>query len=804
MNKQSSNKQSSDKQSSDKQSSNKQSSDKQSSDKQSSNKQSSKNYIEYNKFYKNNFLSVDTEYTKLVEYFKNFNVLPNSYERRLVYTYLAYYVNFDTVNTITSIFKAKLLNQNNNITSFDIIFGFGFYDIQMNSKFNNIISKNRDLSKNIIPKFIMINGGYDSKDGEYRSGLITYQSLYLLQSPVLEKYRLNELLMDIKIYIKERLHERKICLYEDFFYPNEKIQMSVNYTNSHDNIDSIYIYFACAWFKFFNDKKLNIIPNHLNKIYIDLFTKNKKHEQEDDIFFNKLCKKYSEKTFVIFRYLLNNFLNYYIDKADSIDNILHYNIKYGQKLIPLSVSEATHPFSLLKKPWREYLISLNLSDYVLNNVTPGFAITNTWFYVKNTRKGLFDNDIQYDKLERSEIAEQISILLRRAHQYSSDNEYNKYTKSNKNFIKSVVSNKFKTLSEKINDPIMYVNDEILMSNVALNIISEYVGRTFFDMVTLSQSSIYYKKLLGNPFENFQTHYFQKYIFEICYNLLCLNQKAGIIHGDLHLNNVTGKPYKYNTKLGKCNVLYIIDSDNYYVMPNNTYTICIIDFSRSIITPEKINLYKDSSLPNSFNIYNNLEKIQKDQVERLIYIYNNYANNSTNIDELRFIFSTKFKAVFKLLTVVDIYGFTEKLIKLFSIYNNKINKNCITLLNNINNDCKIFLFEYMNKLILNNDFSDTILKMDYPLKTIIRKNFSIFLLSKNSDITVDINDIFNINNPLKYSTNILEKFAPFMIKGATEKTLFKCKNLRNDYEKQKKKNMTIVNLIANRQSFKNII
>lgn len=765
-----------------------------------------KAYDEYMKFYKDNFLKVDDEYVNLKNYLKNYNITPNSYERRLIYIYLAYYFNFDTVNTITSIFKIKSLiskTKDDKDTTVDTIFGFGFYDIRKNEKYHNIRTKLYNTDKNIIPKFIIINGGYDSRDGEYRNGLITHQSIDLIQSPVFEKYHLSELLYDIKNYIKQKLYIRGMGVYEDFFYPSEDVQMSVNYKDSYENIERVYIYFSFAWFKFFNDKKLDIIPNHLNKKYIELFTNNETFMKEDESFFNSLCNKYSKKSFIIFRYTLNNFINFHFKKDDQIEIILQYNIKYGQKLIPLSISEVSNPFSIIKKPWREYLISLRLSDYVLNNVSPGFAITNTWFYIKNSRKGLFDNEIQYDKLERSEIVEQISILLKRAQKYASENEYNKYTKSNKKIIKSFVVNKFKTLAEKINDPIVYANDEILMSNVALNIISEYVGRTFYDMVILSQKSLYYNELLGNPFGNFENNYFKKYMFEICYNILCLNQKGGIIHGDLHLNNVTGKPSKYNVDYTNLKTLYIIDNENYYLMPNNNYNICIIDFSRSVISPDKINLYIDESLPKSFNSYNNLEKIQKDQIERLINIYTNYTNSSTNIDELRFVFSTKFEAVFKLLTVVDIYGFTKKLATMFSMKNVKTNNKCITFINTINSDCKIFLYEYMNKLILDNNFSSEILEMDYPLKSIIQKNFMSFRLSKSDHIKYDISDIFNMGNELKYSSNILEKYAPFMTLSASEKTLNECISLRKDYEKLKKDNMSMINFIANRQYHKKI-
>ena len=239
------------------------------------------------------------------------------------------------------------------------------------------------------------------------------------------------------------------------------------------------------------------------------------------------------------------------------------------------------------------------------------------------------------------------------------------------------------------------------------------------------------------------------------------------------------------------------------MPNNNYHICIIDFSRSIITPEKLNLYKDTSLPKSFDSYNNLEKIQKEQIDRLIHIYNSYSNSSTNIDELKFIFSTKFEAVFKLLTVVDIFGFTKKLALLFNSNNIKVNKKCISFINTINTDCKIFLDDHMNKLILDSNYSTDILQMEYPLQTIIRKNFSDFILSKTDKIDFNISDIFNINNELKYSINELDKFAPFMTNSATKSTLSSCILMRKEYEKQKKNNMTMVNFIANRQSQKKI-
>ena len=60
------------------------------------------------------------------------------------------------------------------------------------------------------------------------------------------------------------------------------------------------------------------------------------------------------------------------------------------------------------------------------------------------------------------------------------------------------------------------------------------------------------KNIGNLFEDFGM--FQKYMFEIIYSLYCLNLR-GIIHGDLHLNNVTLNKKNLNVK------------DNNYVIYN---------------------------------------------------------------------------------------------------------------------------------------------------------------------------------------------------------------------------------------------
>ena len=75
--------------------------------------------------------------------------------------------------------------------------------------------------------------------------------------------------------------------------------------------------------------------------------------------------------------------------------------------------------------------------------------------------------------------------------------------------------------------------------------------------------MYFNKLINNKqidknIGNLLTDYesFKKYIFEIIYSLYCLNIK-GIIHGDLHLNNITFNIQNYNNN----------EKDNNFVIYN---------------------------------------------------------------------------------------------------------------------------------------------------------------------------------------------------------------------------------------------
>ena len=141
-----------------------------------------------------------------------------------------------------------------------------------------------------------------------------------------------------------------------------------------------------------------------------------------------------------------------------------------------------------------------------------------------------------------------------------------------------------------------------MSNISLCYISESSGKTIYDYLNKSSNNIICQNI-GNLYTNYDI--FSKYLFEIIYSLYCLNLK-GIIHGDLHLNNIT---ININNKIEKnSNVIYDLNNninddilnymlnyteindikskknyiENCFIFEHYGAYPCIIDFSRSFM------------------------------------------------------------------------------------------------------------------------------------------------------------------------------------------------------------------------------
>jgi hypothetical protein len=747
------------------------------------------------KWYKGKYLNFPTDdhIKKKLDDTKNDYLLTyGSYNRIKSFLVFGYFLNIDITNTICTTFKIRDLNKN-----IEAIYSFGYYE-----SIKNIKVVNKEPVTGVIPsnsnynyKYFTMGGSFISKDGEYRVGMFPMINFYHMENIP----NITNLVNEMEIYLKEKLFERKMILFKEFFYPTDT-QKSLENELEYYSYKIQQNIFVLSWFNDMFNIHLNIVENHLNETYKQIMFK---YKNEDLDFFKKLIKKYGMDKIEELRYISNHIM---VSKS----NNTMIGQKVGQKIIPLSISEAQNPFDVKFKPWREYLVSVKLSNLVVNNISPGFFVTNSWFYIKNSRKGLFDNEIQYDKMARSELAIQITELLTRAQIYTQENISSLHKLSNTT-IDSWISNKFRNLHDKIQHPIDYAKDDIIMSNVALCMISEYVGRTIVDVITLSKSSTYYNNLIGQPFTSKGFPVFTKYMFDLCYNLYCMNYKCGIIHGDLHLNNATLNTISYkNVKnindIENPNVLYVLgDTDEQYIFPTVGYYTCIIDFSRCIILPEKIDELQDDSIPKSYSIVKNLKEFHNIQVQSLLNIYLHYTSDSiSNKDELMLLFKNQFEAVFKLLSVTDLYGFTKKMLTMFSIKDKTIiepSKMIIELLEKINKNAEHYIIVEMNKLIFDKTYEKTILEMEWPIYTIIKNCFSDYSI-KNRKIE-NIIDVYNINNKMEYSLNKMSNYPSFIRDSENKEKRKTLIAVRKTFEKNKNKGLQTINFIANRQKQKHI-
>ena len=380
---------------------------------------------------------------------------------------------------------------------------------------------------------------YTSCDGEYRSQFCIFLSVKngkLLFRPIWE---------ELEEYVTKIKADRKWSLYASYFYPKmeqENKNTEVEFAISRESVINDLL--IISWFNAVYDELLGITKAHVNQNFKDIILAKK---EEDIEFIKRLIIKYGFEVRKFKKYIETNNKNY---------QSIQKNIQCGYKMIPLNVKEIQDPLKLRYNSWREYLVSNKCNNLVINCISPSFSIILDWFYIKNSRKGLYDNKTQFDKMKNSELAKNILQTLYEAQRgtYFAAENLKTMTKS-ADKVKKWISNKFRKLSEKIDDSINYSIEEIIMSEVTLAFVNEYIGRTVADTINIIQNSPRYNKVIGYPLDDSGYKFFAKYIFEIIYGLYCINTKLGIIHGDFHLNNATiGLLYKEVKTEPKKNVI----------------------------------------------------------------------------------------------------------------------------------------------------------------------------------------------------------------------------------------------------------
>jgi len=617
-------------------------------------------------------------------------------------------ISISKINTICTVLK---IIRNKKVINYAYVYG--------------LIENNKIINKYIVSSHSLI-----SKDGEYKHRFISFDKI---NNP---KIINNKIINIIYKEISKNIKNKEFDLQFDIFNINNK-QLKTKYTQILNNKELCIKIYIITWitelyYIYIKDEDIN-----KNEIYNEIVFSNKDIET-----FKNLYNKYKSDILI----LIENF-NYYNK---------YFKISIGQKLIPFNYIQLKEYNNIIHFQWKEILINKIITNLIYNNNSTCFSIFLDWFLIQNSNKNLYNNPEIYKKILYSDRIKEILNYLYLAKnnllELKSLNEREKLINSLLNKLKQIIKDSESTM---------------LMSNISLCYFSEYSGKTIYDYLNkLSDGLI--KENIGNIYLDYDK--FSKYLFEIIYSLYCLNLK-GIIHGDLHLNNITLSTnnkskndayiiYDLNNNINNDVMDYIINYQNIenlttidkyleesYIFKHTGTNPCIIDFSRSFIL---INLIDENIIEKEKNkIRNNFIKVEKRRIiNELNKIFPNYIKN--NAHKIKFLFKNKnFNILFLYFSAYDIFTFSTNLLifmKKISIQKNiTINNKIIDLLTDISKKS----YYYLEQIIDENNYTTT-KKFQFPNYLIIKEFFNDFLLNKKN-INNEIINIYNLNTINKYSS-----------------------------------------------------
>ncbi len=698
-------------------------------------------------------------------------------------------INIDTMETILVIYKIKDMIDK----SKEIIFCIAYIEVDPDGRRYKayFTDKRPDFltsSSDLFFKGIFPSGSSISKDGEFRNSFINWDVIQIVlhKEPPLKK-----LYDAIHTYIVKNMKDRKYFLTLEHFYPTDSIKSDHQFELESITIDSKIRFFAITWFNFYFNYHYGVIPGHLNETFVNLMLK---YETQDLDFFKKLVAQHTYEVVFRLMWILNNYQLPYSDADQS------QKYKLGQKIVPLNLLEAQNPFNISYATWKEYFISRRASDLVVNDMTPGFSVFAGWLIVKTEDRFVFDNPDHIQRLQRSKIAEKITDILIQAQTYTfmhiDKNQRNPEIEDRAAEQTSWLSAEFKKLYYMIRGSINHAKDNIIMSNASLILLSEYLGRTLYNSAELSKKSKHFQRYMTNIIADDHYDTFNRYLFEICYNIFLLNDKLGVIHGDLHLNNILLNliVYIYSTSADTKDkyILYSINKKSYLFAKFNFYYAALIDYSRSIVRYSTATNLRDPSIPITFPFIGDQEEFRLSQslslLEFLISVKPIYTERR---HQLRDLINDKYDICFKVFSALDMYVFLQRLVEFLSSKEAKgASRRIVDKVNNMYHYIDNYISTGVQDLL--DGRASEYANRRWPSLLLIEEFFS-DVAADDEEITKvadSICDFYDADADPKY--NLHDKYPPWLQFTKSESELIE------EYEKKNKSNFKIVGLVMRRQ------
>lgn len=585
-------------------------------------------------------------------------------------------------------------------------------------------------------KFITTGPTYKSQDGEYRARMIPWVQFNQLFTRYEKEFD------QIEETVVRKLTAGKLEFQTDFYYPNGVMER--NFEDQINNLRlPIKLYILC-WAHDYYQIHNKVIENHVNPAYQYIF-----YQLDDLPVFESILGNMGQNEYWKMQ---NRIGRYYADVSGPDYNIVQ--IQCGQKIFPLSVFEAIRRDDIHFNVWREIYITNMTSNLVLNLISPSFPFINNWFYIQNAHGGLFDNIAMHDKYAHSSVATNISTQLKNTDKLN-------YTNGDRK--KGLLNNKFARLSRSIQKSIVYADSEIRLTDLAVCMTSEYVGRTLRDLPALIVNK---EHLPGLDLAFTDTHIFSKHMFEYVYSFYCMNSKIGIMHGDLHMNNATisrlyhmtnekNVPYMTNP-----HVAYIVD-DLTYIFPHVGLFGTIIDFSRAILGD-----YRRVEHEFSETFAELYFKEQRGRVLHMIYYYFPKLMDKYR-DKIEALLLSAYPLMFKILTAADTYVIMSNIGAMFAIDDAftrgkiKIAPGAIKLLAKLAGMAENLVVGNIQDAIEGRIGQPD--DIEWPNLTILKKCFGEYKITqdKMNDKTITIVDIFNSNNDVVYDIDDYDSWGPLL-------------------------------------------
>ena len=340
-----------------------------------------------------------------------------------------------------------------------------------------------------------------------------------------------------------------------------------------------------------------------------------------------------------------------------------FSVVSGIKLIPMFVREVNQPFDLNLGAWRELEVAKAVGDLVVSYVSPAFPLFNQWSYVERTGPELFENLAMHERYRRSQqMSGSITDLRKSRCALSLD------CASEAPLEPELRTYHTEELSAYLYESLEYAQSHLLVSDTTMMHSIEDVGRTLHSWPTYVRRDLTVPPSHLTLFSDLGS--FARLMFDYVWGAHCLHERLGVVHGDLHANNLTvywwGRAERVEqvTQLGSAKfevkykaayedpvMLYVAgprgEADS-YVFPAAGISGCLIDYSRAILGPAFRPRLEAGRTPQfATNFY-------RDQVNRVMRLLHRYAPEyvAANQDAIKGAAFADFESVFRALCAVD--------------------------------------------------------------------------------------------------------------------------------------------------------